>query len=257
MKRFIIFSLLVISTIAAFAQISPVKITNNAFKGGERLKYVLRYGFFEGGEATISVNESVYEGKLVYHAIALGFTKGITDKIFGVRDIFESYFDKETGLAIKKIRNIKEGNYRYYNEALFDRKRNVVISQKSGEHKAPEYIHDILSVFYYVRCMDISKLKDGDAIKTVTYFGDGLFPFEIRYRGKEKIKTKWGEINCYKFVPIVEPGRIFTKEDDMSIWFSEDSNMVPIRIEFEMLIGSFICDLIDYSNVRGSLKFSK
>jgi len=33
-------------------------------------------------------------------------------------------------------------------------------------------------------------MKPGDIIRTVTYFDDEIFPFDIRYKGKEEIKTK-------------------------------------------------------------------
>ena len=255
MKRlvFIFWGIMVMAGL--MAQANPKKIINNAYIPGETLKYSLSYGWIEGGKCSLSVKEELFENNKVYHAVALGYTTGIADKFFAVKDIFESYFDPATGLPVKKIRNIKENNYRFYNEARFDRTKNTVTSLKSGLKPSPEYILDIVSVFYYLRCMDISKMKDGDIIKTVIFIDDRIFPFEIRYKGRETIETDLGYIDCYKFFPYTEPGKVFKEDDDMTIWFSADANMIPIRISIEMWVASFDCDLVEYSNIVRPLKF--
>jgi hypothetical protein len=51
----------------------------------------------------------------------------------------------------------------------------------------------------------------------VTFWDDEIYPFHLRYKGKEVIKTKYGKIRCHRFDPIVEPGRVFKSEDDMSL----------------------------------------
>ena len=53
-----------------------------------------------------------------------------------------------------------------------------------------------------------------------------------------------GKFKCLKFVPVVEPGRIFKNKDDMTFWLSDDDNKVPIRVKFDMIVGSFKCDLV-------------
>jgi hypothetical protein len=257
MKRLIAFLFIFgfLISLPLLAQKNLKRIPNTSYFGGESLKYMLHYGFITGGYASLSILKEEYEGEAVFHAVAVGYTTGLTDKIFKVKDIYESYIDKETGLPKKSVRNIKEGGYKYYNEVTFNRENNTVNSQKSGVHTVPEYIHDMVSCFYYLRRMDLASLKKGDVIKFQTYFGDELFPFEVRYFGNENVSTKLGKINCLKFVPIVEPGRIFKSKDDMTIWLTNDQNFIPIVIKFDMIVGSFKCELVEYSNIRVPLKF--
>jgi len=256
-NRLIITILILELSFVIFSQTNPEKLNNNSFKSGENLGYLFKYGFIEAGTARLYVNEENYEGKTVYHAVGIGKTTDLVDKIFGVYDVFESYFDEETGLPYKKKRTIKEGNYKYYNEATFDRQNNIVTSLKSGKHKVPEYILDMVSVFYYLRCKDFSDIKEGTEIKMSTYFDDRIFPFEVIYRGKEIIKTKWGYIQCKKFAPVVEPGKIFKSKDDMIIWFSDDKNCIPIKVSFEMWVGSFVIELNSYENLKNDIHFYK
>jgi len=108
----------------------------------------------------------------------------------------------------------------------------------------------MVSVFFYIRNIDYSGLEDGDIIKIVTFFDDEIFPFDMRYRGIETIKTRMGTYNCIRLVPFVEPGRIFNKEDDMTIWLSNDRNKVPVRVKFDLKVGSIKCDLIEFSGLK-------
>jgi len=36
----------------------------------------------------------------------------------------------------------------------------------------------------------------------------------------------------------------------MTIWFSDDENKIPISIKFDMLVGSFRCDLTKFENLK-------
>ena len=232
------------------AQKKIVYISNINYGPGEYLKYILYYGPINGGVAEMTLEDDSFAGKKVYHAKMKAKTTGLADKLFRVRDTYESYFVPQTGLPVKAIRDISEGKYTRYNEVIFNHEENKVISQASGEHDVPPEILDMVSVLYNLRRIDFTKYKAGDSFDFQTYFSDELFPFEVKYKGTETISTKMGKYDCHKFVPIVEPGRIFKEEDDMSIWISNDENKVPIRVRFEMIVGSFNCDLIEYKKLK-------
>ncbi|MFO7829792.1 MAG: DUF3108 domain-containing protein [Bacteroidales bacterium] len=237
----------------AFYAVAPQE-DDKPYQAGEKLVYVARFGFIHAGSATLTIEETEFEGEKVFHAKAHANTIGLADKIYKVRDIYESYYDYFTSKPYMAIRNISEGSYRYYNEVRYNHEKNIVISQKSGEHEVPENIFDMLSAFYFFR---ESMLKDinaiGDEIIFVTYFADEIFPLKMRYAGDETIKTKLGKFNTMKFSPVVEPGRIFDSEDDVTIWISRDKNFVPIQIRIDLIIGSIKCDLVETTDLKHSL----
>ncbi len=223
---------------------------NTVFKAGEKLSYQIKYGFIVGGTTTLSLEESEYKKKPVFHAIAVGETTGLAEQLYGVKDIYESWFDKETNLPYKQIRNIKEGSYTKYNVVTYDRENNTVYSMLSGLHEVPEKILDLASTFYYLRRIDYSRVKDGDVIFVNMYFADEIFPFHLRYMGKETLKTKFGKINCLKICPVVEPGRMFKSKDDLTIWFTDDGNFLPVLVRMDIrIVGSVILKLVKYENI--------
>jgi len=223
---------------------------------GEKLVYVAHFGWLNAGEATFTIQEKDFEDQNLYHAVAKAKTIGLADKLFEVRDVYESYFRPENNQTYLAIRNISEGKYRYYNEVRYYYEDNKVISQKSGEHEVPDNIFDMLGAFYYFRESMVERIKEvGDELIMDTYFADEIFPLKMRYVGDEKIKTKLGKFNTMKFSPVVEPGRIFDSEDDVTIWISKDRNYIPVQIRIDLIIGSIKCDLIEYDGLQYELEY--
>lgn len=245
MKKNILYVVLLLLTLNGFAQISL-----NRFIPGEKLKFVIFYGLVNGGYINTELLQTQYEGKNVYNAKMLATTSGLADVIYKVRDEYQSFFDPITNLPYKSIRDISEGKYKRYDLAYFDHKNLKVVNNKDKEFIVPSDIRDMVTVFYYIRNADFESMKPGEIIKVNTFFDNEIFPFDMRYRGIVKVKTKKGEFQCYKLVPYVEPGRVFEKEDDMTIFLSADNNRIPIRVEFNLKLGSIKCDLIEYTGLK-------
>lgn len=245
-------------SVAGYGQIKPVASDEKPYKAGEKLTFTIRVGPIIGGTATLTLRHVTYENQLVYHSRGEGKTIGLAEKLYSVRDIFESYFDTQTGLPYKVVRDVKEGNYKKHEEAYIDRINNTAYSLRlDTTMQVPPDILDMISLIYFVRTLDMSQAKPGDVLKTVTYFDDELFPFEIRYKGKEEVKTKYGKIMCYRFDPVVEPGRMFDSEDDMTIWLSADKNVIPIKVRFDLLVASLKMDLEQFTNLKYPLMFRR
>ena len=234
--------LFIILTAPAFSQ--------NNFQHGEKLEYLIHYGPINAGKGIAELVEADYNGQTVFHAKAIGQTIGLANRLYKIRDVYEAYFDTISFLPVKSIRDINEGRYKRHDEVTYDHKNLKAYSLKSGEHDIPANIMDMTSVFFYIRNVDFDTMEIGQIININTFFDDELFPFDIRYFGKDRIRIQDTEYNSIKLVPYVEPGRIFESEDDMIIWLSDDDNQIPLRVRFDLIIGSFKCDLVKYSGLK-------
>ena len=251
--RFIvpIISILLLCSSGTGAQNLPGPgMEKNNFVPGERLVFQVYYGPLNAGRVDAFLRLDTIRGKEVYYAEAIAKTTGLADKLYKIRDMYAGYFDPETLLPLKSIRDIREGNYRKYNIVEYYHDSLKAVSTESGEQEIPGNIRDMVAVFYYVRTIRFDTMKYDDIIKINTFFDDELFPFDMRFRGRETIRTRGGTFNCIKLVPFVEPGRIFRKEDDMILWFSDDGNVVPIRGKFDLIVGSIKCDLIEWEGLK-------
>jgi len=232
--------------------ISPYPLTKHqAYQGGEQLVFTLNYGFVTGGKCYLTVKDSIHNKVPVHHVVARGVTVGLADVLYKIRDRYESFIDIKTNEPTKAIRSIREGRYRYYNEVEYIRDSSQVLSKKSGVHQVQKGILDILSAFYYARNHKFNdNLQVGEVIEFMTYFSDENFPLRIRYRGTEIIKTDFGKVECYKFSPVTEVGRAFKTEDDMHVWITRDANRIPIRVKFNLVVGSFVCNLEQFKGLK-------
>lgn len=231
-----------------------------AFAPGEKLKYQIHYGFIRGGEAVLEVRDGLYEGKPANHLYLNGKTIGIASTLYEVDDTYQSYIDPENGWPYKSIRNIRENRYRHYSTQVFDHwsrsDSSICNSSKAGKVVVTKGCQDILSSVYYLRRIMLGrKLKTDELIIVDTYFTDEKYPMMVRFKGYEKVKTKFGVVDCMKFMPVVITGRVFKSKDDMTIWFSNDNNFIPIKIRFDIFVGSVYCDLIDYTGLVHPLSF--
>lgn len=251
-------SILIIILISLFSLF--VKSQNiEPFKSGEELFYNINYGFFLGGKASLKVNTVYLNDKKLIHTEAIGETAGIFKAIYNVRDVYESFIDPKTELPVKHIRNIKEGKYKRYDIAIFNRDSSTVYSSlKKDTVRVAQKAQDILSVLYFARKHIFKKnMKMGDTISFDTYFAENTFKAKILYKGLETIETKFGYIICYKFNPLVQKGKLFKKEDNIEVFISADDNKIPIRISFEIWIGSLVCELDAYRGLNNSFKVIK
>ena len=228
----------------------PLARTQNNFQPGEKLEYLIHYGPLNAGIASAELLRSEYMGKYYYHARASAHTTGLADKLFKVLDIYEGYFDSITLLPVKSVRSISEGRYRKNDDVIYDHKNRKATSILSGVHDIPANIMDMTAVFYYIRNIDFDTMSPGKVIKINTFFDDELFPFDIRYFGKDRVKVRDVTYPCIKLVPYVEPGRIFESEDDMTIWLSDDANHIQVSVRFDLIIGAFKCDLLFCSGLK-------
>ncbi|NMC38233.1 MAG: DUF3108 domain-containing protein [Bacteroidales bacterium] len=231
---------------------------------GERVEYAIHYGVIQGGIASLEIRSDTFSGKHVYHSVFQGKTTGVADAIFRVKDIYESFIDPVTQLPVFSIRNVQEGRYRRYNEVIFDHHSRadsaILTSNLTGVHITEQGIHDILSCFYYFRnhhLPDYQNLKKGDMIIIMTWFTDELYPIRLRYLGTDEVRTKVGKIKCLKFNPVTEKGRLFKTEDDVSFWFTADKNFLPIKVRFDIFVGSFTAEITTFEGLKFPLEIKK
>jgi len=228
------------------------KQTNVAFKEGEVLTYRLHYGALNAGVAVLEVKPNLIEvsGRKVYHIVGSGYTIGSADWFFKVRDRYETYMDKDALLPWLFIRRVDEGGYKFSQDYAFNHYTKKVDIGNGEKYDVPFGVQDMVSAFYTARNLDLSNAKEGD-IYTVDCFVDKeLWPLKIKYVGKEVINTDIGKFRCLKFRPIVQKGRVFKKEEDLTAWISDDKNHIPMRVQAKILVGSVKMDITGTKNLN-------
>jgi hypothetical protein len=244
---------------------SPKVEKESAFQEGEWFKFEMSYsGFLKAGNATLNVKDTNLNGKPVYHVVGKGWTTGAIKWFFKVKDRYESYFDKETGMPYKFIRKIDEGGHTKDIEINFDHDNKIaeVNNKKHKEIKkvtTEKDVQDMVSMYYYLRNnIDVEALQQGDEIKTNMFFDEENYGFKLKYLGKETIKVDINgsdvRVKTLKFRPYVMAGRVFKEEESLTLWVSADKNKIPLKIKADLAVGSLRADLVEFKGLKHSFQ---
>nr|WP_299386794.1 DUF3108 domain-containing protein [Allomuricauda sp.] len=255
MKKFFALITLLLS-ITAMAQ-KPLP----AYKSGEWLKFRIHYGFLNASYATLHLSSDSLDNVPVYHVVGLGKTTGFASLFFKVDDRYESYFGKTDGKPYRFIRKINEGGYTRDVEIDFkyDQDKAILKDNKSGKSMdipVQTEVQDLLSASYYLRNnYGLDDFEVGKSIDLNMLFDDeGVYKFKLKYLGKEVIRTKFGKVECLKFRPVVQAGRVFKEKESLTLWVSNDLNKIPVRIKADLAVGSLKADLDGYNGLRNQFK---
>lgn len=260
MKR-ILLATAILATLAVHADPpDPVyrSVTNTAFKRGEELKYRVHYGAMNAGIATLTIDNTnkLINGRSTLHAVGVGNSIGAFDWFFKVRDRYESYMDEQAMMPWIFIRRVDEGGFKISQNQTYDHTIGRVNSN-GKMMTVPKYIQDMVSTFYYARTLDFTNAKVGDIYSVPTFIDDSVWTMKLKFKGRETIKTDLGKVKCLKFAPVVQVGRVFKKEEDLTLWISDDANHVPMRAQGSLVVGSIKMDIISTSGLMVPLNKEK
>jgi len=245
------------------AIIKPQEVNNETFRNGEFLEYRLHYGFVTAGIAQIDVNPKLFlvDDKLCYKFTVFGRTTGSCDFFMRIRDTWTSLVDTSNMIPIRASRIIEEGKYRKKESVFFDKNTKnakvVVEGEQTKNCKIPEYIHDIVSGYYYLRNLDYTKMKVNDTIQVNAFFEDKVYDFKLKYLGKETIDTEYGKIKSLMISPIMPDNKLFDGENSIKLWMSGDENHIPLKCKASMFVGAVALDLINCKGLKRPLKIEK
>lgn len=242
------------------ATVSLRKVNQKSVQKGEYLEYDASYGFFDAAKATLTIDKSPtrINGRNTMHVVGKGKTMGTFRWFFKVEDRYETYIDEEAMIPWKFIRHVREGGYSLDREIEFNQYANkaTVIQKDTKDYKIKPNSQDLLSAFYYARTLDLQNAKVGQEFTINTFFDKEMYPLKIKFLGREEIETDLGEFNALKFRPMVEKGRVFKEEEDMTLWISDDANKVPVRLKTNLLVGSIKLDLVKFKNLVEPLNYT-
>ncbi len=259
MKKRFFLTLFVLYTSLSVAQqqgLLPVSEAQNAFQDGEWFEFRIHYGVFNASRITLELSADTLEQVPVFHAYGYGRTTGLARLFFKVEDHYQSYFGQKDGLPRKFIRDIDEGGYTKDVEIRFDHQKKMAHVNNKKKKKKDSYaieknVQDLISAFYYLRNFyDTSSLKKGDDILLNMFFDQENYLFKLRFLGRETIETAFGKVACLKLRPFVQSGRVFSEQESVTLWVSDDKNKIPIKMRADLRVGSIDCDLDRFKNLQ-------
>ncbi len=228
---------------------------HHAFQPGEKLSYILHYGWLNAGTATLELQQAEKEvgGRKVLHAVGRGESIGAFKAFYSVKDRYETYFDEQGVFPYVFVRRVNEGGYTINQDYLFLQQRHQVNTQDKKTFDVPAHVQDMLSAFYFARAMDYSNATPGQEFMIPCFMDNERWDLRMRFVKKETIKLRNGKYRCLKFQPVVQEGRIFKTNDDLNVWITDDANHIPVLAQAKVLVGSIKMELSGYAGLANPI----
>jgi hypothetical protein len=104
----------------------------------------------------------------------------------------------------------------------------------------PGPTHDGLSALTAMRTMT---LAPGAGASFVVSDSGYLYRVTATVAGKESLTTGLGSISAWKIVPVVRDNKGQTVGRGLAVWISDDARRLPVRIQAQLPVGSFVFTL--------------
>ena len=236
-----------------------------AFQAGEKLTFTMHYEWgavnSDVGTGTVVLDTMRYNGVKAFHCSVYGKTTRLFDLFFKVREDFDSWFACDGMKPLKFTRDTHEGHYVAKNTYIYDWNAVEphidadVYSSSSGQRNLElpltSCTYDLPSLFFLARNMDIDNIVPGKKYPMTFAIDDDVYNVYFILYGRETIKVKGlGTVKTIKFAARLLAGEVFTGEEDMMIWVTDDDNRIPVCFEAPILVGTASGRLKSYSGLK-------
>ena len=216
-------------------------IPNSAFKVGEKLTFIIRYGVVKAGTSTMALPEIVYKNGYECFKIQ---TEARSSKFFSaffkVRDQVISYMDRDGLYTWGFEKHLREGKFRANQYVSYDHINGWAVTNKKDSLRIPPCVQDILTTFYYIRTQT---LEVGKSLFVDNHADNKLYPLEVKVHKKERIKVKAGTFDCIVVEPILRASGIFKSKGRLLVWVTDDSRKIPVQMKSKIIIGYITAEL--------------
>ena len=261
MKKKKILSGLLIIILASFIALPTTSdasnyrsLTNDAFTFGERLDYKVGYSMITAGKGYLQVSPMPVEksGRKCMDIRFRAYSLESLRWIYQVDDAYRTVLDEDGLFPWVFQQKIREGKYKRDVTASFDH-INKKAYEKGKTYSIPQYSLDIVAAFYYVRTLNLSKMKNGSKIYVNNYFKGKVNKLAVKIHKRETMEVEAGTFKTIKIEPLVVDGGLFKSEGNIYIWLTDDENKVPVKVSTKIMIGNVYAELTKYSGVKNSL----
>lgn len=229
-------------------------VENDAFGYGEKLNYSVGYKFITAGTGHFHIQPEpiLRDGRKCYDIRFQVKSLESLDWLYRVRDQYRTVLDVAGIFPWEFEQRIREGNYKRDAKAYFDQSKNIA-KVKSRSIPMPDYVHDIVSAFFYVRTQDIGNFPKDSIFYLPNFVDDTTYTLGVKIRGKETVRVDAGTFRCTVIEPLVMQGGLFKSEGTILVWVSDDERKIPVKVATKIPIGFVEAKLTSYSGLRGPL----
>ena len=224
-----------------------------AYQAGEKFSFSIHYEWgaidSDVGWANIILDTLRVNGTKAFHCMVYGRTTRLYDLFFPVRENFQSWFTYDGLKPLRFTRDTHEGKYVARNTYVYrrdglsdDHIMAEVYTSSDGDRSVELPLNactfDLPALFYFARNMDFASVEPYRKYPMTFAIDDDVYNVYFILRGPETIKVRGvGTVKTIKFSVKLISGNVFTGDEDLSVWITDDGNRIPVLFEAPILVG--------------------
>ena len=203
------------------------------FAPGERLTYDVKLGIFRVGRASLEViGFDTVRGEPVYHVVFAIRGRAI---FYSMNDSLQSWFSVRDLTSRRFIQDNEEnGKPRYRRYEIHPEQGFYVRNDTDTSATVREPLDDA-SFLYFVRTLP---LEVGRTYDFPRYFIPDRNPVSLRVLHRDTIDTPAGRFATISIRPVFQSRGLFSQGGQATVWFSDDSLRMPVRIRSRLSVGT-------------------
>jgi hypothetical protein len=216
----------------------------NPFVNGEKFVFDVSWGPITAGYAILEAAPDSAGNTLVLSA--KGMTNGFFSSMYKVRDYIRATMDMDGTYPFFFEQHLREGRYKADRWEMFDQEKNTVFTHKKDADSVavPPFVQNYFSMIYWVRSLSFAP---GDSFSFDCFVDKKSHRLVLYCPNRAVVKTDAGTFNCLLVKPVlVGEGRVFTKKDEILLWFTDDEYKMPVMVKAKIKFGSITARLIWY-----------
>ena len=221
------------------------------FRDGETLLYRASWMGVPAADARILIGHSNVNPQWWTGVMWLN-TSPVVDVVYQMRDVFrENFFYpalRPNDIFIVQHEKQRLDQWR----VTFDRPQSLVTAVKTSRHGKVTTRRfsggDPLGPFSGAIMALSQNLRPGQSLTFDVFSGGNRYVFAFKVIARERITTALGTFNTLKIEPWVlwlSEGSFRTQTRSTTVWVTDDSRHLPVRISASVFFGSVYADLIE------------
>jgi len=236
------------------------------YKSGEEIEFSISFiakvvPNIDMAKLSVKVSDDKVDGVPSYYISAFARTT-VARWAFKMDNYYLTWIDKKTHLPLKAACEIKEGNYEYNNQYVYDwdNMEMRINANRPGHYEnkvsslpLEEGSRDIVSLIYSLRSTELSIPKPGEESYITLVNQESVRHLKYRYAGKDTIKVKgFGDVKTIHLICEIttREGEPFEDGNELHIWLSDDPNRIPVFVESPIKWGRLRARLVSYKNLK-------
>ena len=237
---------------------SEKKAGAHPFKKGEVLTYSMHYGWFEIGEATLSIDEEWWylEKSPHYYINCKIESTGFVGFFAQLNVCMESWVNPNTLRPLRSHREVMFGKKIDIRTDHFTYSDSVRVQAYVEDIDARRYhafaqsevpLFDALSTYLFLRSSEANALAKSETKAVRTFFSNDLYQFGMTFAGTSTYDWHDRDVTVRKYDLLFPKSSSFPDGKKAYVLATNDRKSLPLKFSIEMNYGDFTFELKDIS----------